>query len=144
MVNVITLMVFFIFQMSQRDLTFTNPIWIMFNFTSLVENSFTLPYLPIDMDIFVVSNLSSTENYLTIEEIYQASPEMPLQRNLWGVWSPQAGLHSTSLAKWDRRTDLSGVTLKAFTLSVNISSYIHYSRLTSQNVFPPNCKTLTL
>ena len=41
-----------------------------------------------------------------------------LKRNFWGVWSNATGLNVTKEYIWDRRKDLTGITIKATSTSV--------------------------
>ena len=41
-----------------------------------------------------------------------------LKRNFWAVWSNTSGLNITKEYIWERRMDLTGVTIKATSTSV--------------------------
>ena len=41
-----------------------------------------------------------------------------LERNFWGLWTNESGLNVTEEYLWERRKDLTGVTIKATSTSV--------------------------
>ena len=63
-----------------------------------------------------------------IEEFYGIDATPNLKRNLWGSWSNATGLDVTEEYQWERRKDLTGVTIKATTTNVSfiIALSIHF------------------
>ena len=57
---------------------------------------------------------------MTVHELYGVDDTPKLKRNFWAVWSNISGLSVTKEYKWERRKDLTGVTLKAASTSVCI------------------------
>ena len=55
-----------------------------------------------------------------IEEFYGVDASPNLKRNFWGSWSNATGLNVTEEYQWERRKDLTGVTIKATTTNVCI------------------------
>ena len=53
-----------------------------------------------------------------IEEFYGVDASPNLKRNFWGSWSNATGLNVTEEYQWERRKDLTGVTIKATTTNV--------------------------
>ena len=55
---------------------------------------------------------------VTVDEMYGVDTTPNLKRNFWAVWSNASGLNITKEYLWDRRNDLTGVTIKATSTSV--------------------------
>ena len=63
-----------------------------------------------------------------IEEFYGIDATPNLKRNFWGSWSNATGLDVTEEYQWERRKDLTGVTIKSTTTNVSfiIALSIHF------------------
>lgn len=63
-----------------------------------------------------------------IEEYYGIDATPNLKRNFWGSWSNATGLDVTEEYQWERRKDLTGVTIKATTTNVSfiIPLFAHF------------------
>ena len=55
---------------------------------------------------------------IRIDEFYGVDDSSNLKRNFWGSWSNATGLNVTEEYQWERRKDLTGVTIKATTTNV--------------------------
>ena len=55
---------------------------------------------------------------IQIHEFYGTDATPNLKRNFWGSWSNATGLVVTEKYQWERRKDLTGVTIKATTTNV--------------------------
>ena len=55
---------------------------------------------------------------IQIQEFYGIDATPNLKRNFWGSWSNATGLVVTEKYQWERRKDLTGVTIKATTTNV--------------------------
>ena len=55
---------------------------------------------------------------IEIDELYGIDSSPRLKKNHWGSWSNATGLTVTEKYQWERRKDLTGVTIKATTTNV--------------------------
>lgn len=72
----------------------------------MIEHTLVLP----DSEIYTYS-IQGKE--IQIWETYRIASDFPLISKPWGLWNPLAGFISTSIAKWQRRQDMTGVHLIA-------------------------------
>ena len=64
---------------------------------------------------------------IQIHEFYGIDDTPNLKRNFWGFWSNATGLEVTEKYQWERRKDLTGVTIKATT--TNVSSFADFNNI---------------
>ena len=55
---------------------------------------------------------------MTVDELYGVDATSKLRRNFFAFWSTSTGLNVTKKYQWERRNDLTGVTIK--TTSTNV------------------------
>ena len=66
---------------------------------------------------------------IKIEEFYGVDDSSNLKRNFWGSWSNVTGLNVTEEYQWERRKDLTGVTIKATTTNVcTLKTFVAYTK----------------
>ena len=82
-----------------------------------MELLFQNVYIPLDSNLFVMEGLNSV---FKIYEVYQPGPKIKFKQQLWGIWSQENGLKTTTIVKWRRRADLTGLTLRLATADVCI------------------------
>ena len=84
----------------------SNSLWFIHGHISDLDPKV---YIPMTSNFFMYEN---HKTFIEIKEIYQISANVPVKSKLWGIWSPVIGLIQNEAFLFERRKDLSGLTLK--------------------------------
>jgi len=71
--------------------------------------------LPVDSNVWWVDQ---TENDFLVEEIWKVAANLPLKTAVFAVFDPQMGWIDSSVVKWERRSDLTGLFIRGGSVEV--------------------------
>ncbi|PSN34360.1 Ionotropic receptor 143 [Blattella germanica] len=112
------------FLMNFKRISMRSSIWLLFMRNELsIEDFFANIYVTFDSE-FLIARRESEETLLT--EVYKVDEEWPLQKRLFGLWSPQKGLDTVDQSFYIRRNDLQGFVMRGVTHETNQYTLLNY------------------
>ena len=110
------------FSQAFLDTYSSKAIWLLFLETNTsLEKFFTEINIPFDCHFLVVQPQS--HHVILLTEVYRVSPTLHLQTYRFGNWTAGGGLTWPSQVFYNRRKNLTGLTIQATRANVSVNLY---------------------
>lgn len=95
--------------------------WLLFlNAVTSLDDIFSDVNIPFNSEFLVVQGSREDKETLSVTEVYRVAGHLPLQKVVWGSWSPKHRLSGPERSLNIRRDNLQGLVLRAATVHVGL------------------------